>query len=173
MSTPSSKLRLAAMSSVISLAACASPGGSGVPSNLLSQLGNALIKEVTAISAAGLADIKQLEAVASVPNPGLPGEIEDQDGLACAKAAEGVLTQINAINAAANGPGAGALTAAEIASLFAPGSPQFAQASKTLNAGCYAKAYDVVGPMGIALGGGVVGVMTTAPQILPLAAAGG
>lgn len=132
---------------------------------------NPLINVLTKINNAGLADLKRVEAVAGVPNANLPGGIEDKDGLQCAQAGEAVLTQINAVNAAANGPGAGALTLAEMASLFQPGSPQFNQAQNTLAAGCVAKANDVMGPAGVVAAGGVVGAIAANQSILPLLAA--
>jgi hypothetical protein len=129
-----------------------------------------LITELGKISAAGLADLTQLEAVASVPNKALPGGIEDADGLACAQAAVVVLTQVQAVNTAASGPGAGALTTAEIASLFQPGSVQYNQATNTLAAGCVAKANDVLGPAGVVAAGGVIGALSITNGILPIAA---
>lgn len=132
---------------------------------------NPLINELAKISAAGLADLQRVEAVASVPNAALPGGIEDKDGLACAQAAVTVLTQIQAVNTAANGPGAGALTVAEMASLFQPGSPQYDSAANTLGTGCLAKANDVLGPTGVVAAGGVVGAMVATNGILPLAGA--
>lgn len=147
---------------VLLLAACASSTAS-----------NPLIAVLAKINNAGLADLQRVEAVASVPNPNLAGGIEDKDGLQCAQAATTVLTQIQAVNAAANGPGAGVLTVAEIASLFQPGSPQAAQAQNTLSAGCVAKANDVLGPAGVIAAGGVVGAIASTQSILPLLAAGG
>lgn len=129
-----------------------------------------VIKVLIKISSAGLADIQQVETVASVPNTGLPGGIEDQDGLQCAKAAQSVLTQINAVNTAANGAGAGVLTLAEMASLFQPGSPQYTQAENTLATGCVAKANDVLGAAGVLAAGGVVGAIAANQAILPLIA---
>ena len=131
---------------------------------------NPLINVLTRINAAGLADLTRVEAVASVPNAGMPGGIEDADGLHCAQAATVVLGQVQAVNAAANGAGAGVLTLAEMASLFQPGSPQANQAQNTLAAGCVAKANDVLGAAGVVLAGGVVGAVATNPSILPLAA---
>lgn len=146
---------------IVFLAACSSTSTSTNP----------LFTVLSKISAAGIADIAKVEAVASVPNPGLAGGIEDAHGLACAQAAGSVLTQINAVNAAANGPGAGVLTAGEMASLFQPGSPAFTQAQDTLVAGCNAKAVDVLGPAGVVAAGGVIGAIATTQSILPLIAA--
>ena len=128
-----------------------------------------LVTELGKISAAGLADLARVETVASVPNPGLPGGIEDADGLACAKAGVVVLSQIQAVNTAANGPGAGVLTTAELASLFQPGSPAYLQAENTLAAGCVAKANDVLGAAGVVAAGGVIGALAANSAILPLA----
>lgn len=134
-------------------------------------LNNPLIVELTKIGNAGLADLKSVEAVASVPNTAMAGGIEDQAGLQCAQAAVTVLTQIQALNNAANGPGAGALTLAEMASLFQPNSPQFDSAQNILATGCVAKANAVMGAAGVIAAGGVVGAMVASPQILPLLAA--
>lgn len=151
-----------AVAAVFALGACSSTSTTSIA--------DPLIKVLTKINDAGLSDLKRVEAVASVPNTNLPGGIEDKDGLACAQAGVVVLTQIQAVNAAANGPGAGVLTVAEIASLFQPGSPQANQAQNTLAAGCVAKANDVLGAAGVIAAGGVVGAMAVTPQILPLAA---
>ncbi|MDE2020080.1 MAG: hypothetical protein KGJ13_07080 [Patescibacteria group bacterium] len=149
---------------VIALSACVSKPLATPNTN------NLLITALARISATGLADLQRVEKVASVPNTNLPGGIEDKDGLTCAQSATAVLTQVNAVNAAANGPGAGVLTVAEIASLFQPGSPQFNQATNTLTAGCIAKANDVLGPAGVVGAGGVIGVLASTNAILPLAA---
>lgn len=130
---------------------------------------NPLIDVLTKINNAGLADLQRVEAVASVPNINLPGGIEDQAGLACAQAATVVLGQIQAVNAAANGPGAGVMTVAEVASLFQPGSPQANQAQDTLATGCIAKANQVMGAAGVIAAGGVIGAIAASPTILPLA----
>ena len=151
---------------MLALAGCASSSTSTTSST-----SNPLFTVLNKISTAGLADIQRVEAVASVPNAGLAGGVEDAHGLACAQAAQGVFTQINAVNTAANGAGAGIMTAGEIASLFQPGSPQFTQAQDTLVAGCNAKAVDVLGPQGVVAAGGVIGAMATVQNILPLVAA--
>ena len=151
-----------AVCAVLGLGACATTATASNP----------LIQELTAINNAGLADLARVEVVAAVPNPGLPYGQEDHDGVVCAQAGVAVLTQIQAVNTAANGAGAGVLTVAEIASLFQPGSPQFIQAQNTLVAGCNAKAVEVLGPAGVIAAGGVVGAMVSTSAILPLMAGG-
>lgn len=155
-------MRKLALVSALALAACASTTPTAP---------NPLINVLTKINNAGLADLQRVEAVASVPNANMPGGIEDQAGLACAQAATVVLGQIQAVNAAANGSGAGVLTVAEVASLFQPGSPQANRAQDTLATGCVAKANQVLGAAGVVAAGGVIGAIAASPQILPLAAA--
>ena len=155
-------LATTALCAALSLGACATSATATNP----------LLGVMTKIANAGAADLTRVEAVASVPNPALPGGIEDQDGLRCAQAAMVVLTQIQAVNQAANGPGAGAFTLAEMASLFQPGSPQFNSAQNTLTTGCIAKANNILGPAGVIAAGGVVGAIAANSAILPLAMGG-
>ena len=134
-----------------------------------------LITVLTRINNGGIDGLTRVIAIASVPNPDLPGSIEDAHGLTCAQAGMKVLLQIQALNAAGKGTAASGVTSnlavdAEMASLFKPGSPQFNSARDTLAAGCLAKANDVLGPAAVIAAGGVIGAMTLAPQILPLAA---
>jgi hypothetical protein len=166
-------LLIASVAAVIMLTGCVAQTTTGqtpaMSQPATTSIANPLIVELTKIGNAGTGDLKSVEAVASVPNTGLPGGIEDQAGLQCAQAGVVVLTQIQAVNAAANGPGAGVLTLAEMASLFQPGSPQANQAQDTLATGCVAKANQVLGAAGVIAAGGVVGAMVTSPVILPLA----
>jgi hypothetical protein len=153
------------------LAGCATTTTTG-GTTTTTGIANPLFVELSDISQAGLGDLARVEAIASVPNPGLPGGVEDQAGLTCAQAGTSVLTQVNAVNAAANGPGAGVLSVAEVASLFQPGSPSFNQAEDTLATGCVDKANAVLGAAGVLAAGGVVAAMVASPQILPLLVAG-
>lgn len=139
---------------LVVLASCAStPAGS-----------NPLFTTLAKINATATADLLAAQAVAKAATP------QDLDGYNCAGAALTVAGQITQVNAAAQTAGAGAITAAEMATLFAPGSAQFNQAQNTLASGCIAKANDVAGPTGVALAGGVVG-MLNAGKLLPMLAA--
>lgn len=69
----------------------------------------------------------------------------DTAGASCASALLVVQTDINTVVAAANVPGAGAFTAAEIASLFQPGSPQANAERDKLVQGCSVKVAQVSG----------------------------
>lgn len=141
----------------LALAACANSSGKGPA--------NALITVLSRISNTGIADLAVVESVAKAATP------PDTDGYNCAVAATTVAQQIAALNAAANVSGAGALTLAEMASLFQPGSAQFNAAQNTLASGCVAKANDVLGPAGVVAAGGVIGVLAATNSVLPLAAA--
>lgn len=124
-----------------------------------------LITTLAKINATATADLLIAQNAAKAATP------PDLDGYNCAGAVITVSGQIKqVIDAAHATPGAaGVFTTAEIASLFQPGSAQFNQAQNTLASGCIAKANDVAGPAGVAIGGGVVG-MLNAGKLLPLAA---
>lgn len=153
---------------VLALSACTTLPTSNSSS---ASIADPLIKELAAINAAGIGDLQGVENIASVPNAGLPGGIEDQDGLRCAQAGVVVLEQIQTVNAAGNKAGAGVLTLGEMASLFQPGSAPYDQAMNTLTTGCVAKANDVLGAAGVIAAGGVVGALVSTSNILPLVAA--
>jgi hypothetical protein len=141
-------------------------GGCPAPSSTPGSTASSQFFQVlTKINATGQADLLGVEAVAKAATPA------DLDGYNCAAAAITVAGQIQQVNTAASSTtGAGVLTAAEMGTLFAPGSAQFNQAQNTLASGCIAKANDVVGPAGVAVGGGVIGLLN-AGKLLPLVAA--
>ncbi len=150
---------------LLGLSACV-PGSSG--SNQIQQALDPLITEATRINNAGLEDLKRIEAIAQVPNPNLPGGIEDLHGLQCARAGEQVLTIVQGVQLAA-GKNPGPLAVGEMGTFLIPNTPQFNDARDTLNSGCLLKAQDVLGgPARVALAGGVVAAMVNAPAILPL-----
>lgn len=130
-----------------------------------------LITVLTKVNNAGLSGLQSVINIAQVPNPGLPGGVEDQDGLTCAqKGGVPVFTQTGAVLAAA-GKQPGPLGYAEMASLILPNTVQYNQAQNTLASACVAKANDVLGAAGVLAAGGVVGAMAVNQQILPLIAA--
>src|SRR5215469_11301004 len=121
-----------------------------------------LLKDLQKINATAQADLGQAKLVALAATP------PDQDGANCADAAITVSASINRVFAAATGSTAsGPLTAAELASLFQPGSIQYNTARQTLTSGCAAKAQDVLGAAGVLAAGGVVGAIA-AGQVLPM-----
>lgn len=148
----------ATLALALSLSACA-----GNPAT--NPATNPLATALSRISNTAAADLQTAQKVALAATP------PDQDGANCAAAALTVQAQVNKVVAAANAPGAGAFTVAELASLFQPGSAQFNQANNTLASGCVAKANDVVGPAGVVAAGGVAGVLAATNTILPLAPA--
>lgn len=113
---------------VTSLAGCAG-GGAG---------GQATIANLTTIANTATADLNTAIAVANAATP------PDTDGANCAQAALTVANNIKAVLAATPATATvGVFTAAEIASLYAPGSAQFNQAVKTIETGCIAKLHDL------------------------------
>lgn len=126
---------------------------------------NPLATALSRISNTAAVDLQTAQKVALAATP------PDNEGAACAAAALTVQGYVAKVVQAANQPGAGAFTVAELASLFQPGSPQFNQANNTLATGCIAKANLVLGPSGVIAAGGVAGVLAATNQILPLGAA--
>lgn len=85
------------------------------------------------------ADLIAAENVASAATP------VDTPGVNCAAALLEVQADVNRVIAAANAPGAGVVTAAEVASLFQPGSPQANGERDKLVQGCGVKIAQVSG----------------------------
>jgi len=144
---------LFAAAAVLSLAACAA---------LNSKVVDPLLTDLQKINATAAADLNNAEAVAKAATP------PDTDGANCAAAVLTVQGQIAQVMAANDLSNAGVLTAAEVASLFQPGSAQYNQAENTVATGCIAKANDVLGAAKVVAAGGVAAVL---PQIIQLAAA--
>lgn len=107
-------------------------------------------------------DLQNTEAVAQAATP------PDTDGYNCAVAVLVVNGQIAKLNAANTISNAGVFTAAEMASIFQPGSAQYQQAINTIGTGCIAKANDVLGAANVVAAGGIMAVL---PKVIPLAAA--
>lgn len=121
-----------------------------------------LLSDLQQINATALSDLQNVENVAKAATP------PDTDGYNCAAAVIVVQGQIGQVMAANNMANAGVLTAAEIASLFQPGSAQYDQAENTIATGCIAKANDMLGAAKVLALGGVAAVL---PQIIQLSAA--
>ena len=130
----------------------------------VNKITDALITDLAKIGATAGADLQAAEKVAQAATP------PDTDGFNCAAAALTVQGQIAVVLTAANQPAAGALTTAEVASLFQPGSAQYSAAKQVLTSGCAAKAQDVLGAAGVLAAGGALGAIAGG-QVLPLLAA--
>ena len=156
----------AAAAGCLALAACAgglvSQSESQQITTVLTQLGNTLTSDLLAQGAVALA--------ATPP---------DLDGAACAgtlptnpldpTTGTGALTVAAAIQkvaAVTAGKSVGALTVAEIATLYQPGSAQFNWAVKTIETGCIAKVHDVNQAIN-----STAGIITALPSVLVLAGA--
>jgi len=98
----------------------------------------ALIADMKTIGNTAVADFNSAIAIANAANP------PDADGATCAKAALQVAGDIqNVENATPAGSVIGPAAAAEIASLYQPGSAQWNLEVKTIETGCVAKLHDV------------------------------
>lgn len=149
---------------------------------------DAVITVISKINNTAIVDLRQSQAVAMAATP------PDTDGFNCSAGAITVFGQINAVIAAAKSSPAtagtaatattpavaaklasapGAFTQAELATIFAPNSPQWNQVKDTITSACAAKVAKVIGAAQMTLAGGVVGVLAGAAgnAILPLAAA--
>jgi hypothetical protein len=154
---------LIAAVTAFTVAACAlSAADSSSITKVLTRLGNTLT-----------ADLLQQRAVALAATP------PDLDGAACAgtlptnpadpTTGTGALTVAAAIQnvaAVTAGKSVGALTIAEMATLYQPGSAQFNWAVKTLETACIAKVHDVNQAVN-----STSGIITALPSILALGAA--
>lgn len=118
-------------------------------------------------------DLQQQRTTALAATP------PDLDGAACAgtvptnvadpttgTGATAVAAAIQKVNATLIGKPVGALTVAEVASLYQPGSAQFNWAVKTIETACIAKLHDINQAIN-----STAGIFTALPSILVLAAA--
>ena len=144
---------------------------------ILTQIGNTLVPDLqqqrlVALAAtppdldgAQCAGTLSVAAVVAVPatatTPAIPASpaVDATGALAVAEA-------IQKVAAVTNGTAVGALTVAEIASLYQPGSQQFNWALKTLETACIAKVHDINQAVN-----STSGIITALPSILALAAA--
>ncbi len=157
--------KLLASVSLVALASCA-PGVSQSDSTqittILTQLGNTLTTDLQQQAATAMAatppDVDGARCAGTLPNPAVSGDL-GTGALAVAAA----IQRVNAVNA--NKP-IGALTVAEIATLYQPGSAQFNWATTTLETACIAKVHDVNQAIN-----STSGIITALPSILALGAA--
>lgn len=122
---------------------------------------------ITTLSKIGNTAVADLTTAGNVAMAAIP---PDTDGANCIAGTIKVASQINAVLIAAKSTSAGALTTAELASLFQPGSAQYNAAQQILVSACAAKAQDVLGAGGVLAVGGVVGALAGG-QVLPVLAA--
>lgn len=136
--------------------------GSSSIETVLTQLGNTLVSDLQSQKAVALAatppDVDGAACAGALPDPTKPGDT-GTGALAVAAAIQRVAT-------ATVGQKPGALTVAEIASLYQPGSDQFNWSVKTLETACIAKVHDVNQAIN-----STAGIIAALPSILALAAA--
>ena len=129
---------------------------------VLTQVGNTLVSDLQAQSAVALAatppDVDGAQCAGTLPDPTKPGDL--------GTGALSVAAAIQRVAAVTGGKQVGALTVAEIATLYQPGSAQFNWAVKTLETACIAKIHDVNQAIN-----STAGIMTALPSVLALAAA--
>lgn len=126
-----------------------------------SSTNNGILATLNQIANTATADLNSQIAVANAATP------PDVDGAACAQGALTVAAAMQKVLAATpTGSTVGAFTAAEIATLYQPGSAQFNWAVKTLETACIAKVHDVNQAVN-----STAGIITALPGILALAAA--
>lgn len=159
--------KLLASVSLLALAGCAVPAivsqsESTQITTVLTQLGNTVVNDLQQQAATAMAatppDVDGARCAGTLPNPAVSGDL-GTGALAVAAA----IQRVNAVNA--NKP-IGALTVAEIATLYQPGSAQFNWAVTTLETACIAKVHDVNQAIN-----STSGIITALPSILTLAAA--
>jgi hypothetical protein len=131
-------------------------------SAVLTQLGNTLTTSLQQQAAVALAatppDVDGARCAGTLPNPAVPGDL--------GTGALSVAAAIQRVAAVTTGQQVGALTLAEIATLYQPGSPQFNWAVTTLETACIAKIHDVNQAVN-----STAGIITALPSVLVLAAA--
>lgn len=131
----------------------------------LNSASSKILQTLAQIGNTAQADAAQAKAVALAATP------PDTDGATCWTGVSTAIGEIQQVNTAANAgqSKAGVFTAAEMASLFQPGSAQYNQVVNLVGTACIAKANDVMGAANVVGAGGVMAIL---PQIIPLAAAG-
>lgn len=129
------------------------------------QVASPALQTLAQIGNTAVADAQQAKAVALAATP------PDTDGANCWTGVVTAIGEIQQVNSAAasGGKAAGVFTAAEMASLFQPGSAQYNQVTNLVASACIAKANDVVGAANVVAMGGVMAIL---PKVIPLAAAG-
>ena len=129
---------------------------------VLTQLGNTLTADLQQQSAVALAatppDMDGARCAGTTPDPKKPGDL--------GTGALSVAAAIQRVAAVTDGKQVGALTIAEMGTLYQPGSAQFNWAVTTLETACIAKIHDV--NQAINSTAGIIGAL---PTVLALAAA--
>ena len=148
----------------VPLGGCAgiSAGSSSQIETVLTQLGNTLTTDLLQQRAVALAatppDTFGAQCAGTLPDPTKPGDL--------GSGALAVSAAIQRVAAVTSGQQVGALTVAEIATLYQPGSPQFNWAVTTLETACIAKVHQVNQAIN-----STSGIITALPSILVLAGA--
>lgn len=129
---------------------------------VLTQVGNTLTTDLQQQRAVALAatpvDQHGADCAGTLPDPSKPGDL--------GTGALAVAAAIQRVAAVTDGKAVGALTMAEIGTLYQPGSAQFNWAVTTLESACIAKVHDVNQAIN-----SQAGIITALPSVLALAAA--
>lgn len=147
----------------IAVAACSvGPGDSSQIEKVLTQLGNTLTADLLQQRAVALAatppDTFGAQCAGALPDASKPGDL--------GSGALAVAAAIQRVAAVTAGQSVGALTVAEIATLYQPGSPQFNWAVTELETACIAKVHQTNQAIN-----STSGIITAIPSILVLAGA--
>lgn len=145
--------RLLACASVVALLGGCAQFNSSVSAKL-----DSVQQDVGQLLATGQAQFASANAVALAATP------PDQDFINCYAAADQVLAAAQKVQAASISSNNGAVVAAEIATLYTPGSDQYNWAQSTLVSGCSAKITKAAGNFINASG-----VLAAIPALLKLA----
>ena len=128
---------------------------------VLAQLGNTLTSDLQGQRAVALAatppDTAGAQCAGTLPDPAVAGDL--------GTGALAVSAAIQRVALATAGKKVGALTMAEVGSLYQPGSPQFEWAVTTLESACIAKVHQINTALNTQ-----IGVITAIPKVLVLAA---
>lgn len=163
------RILLSALAAVLLAVGSISLGGCTISSSesqqietVLTQLGNTLTSDLEEQHAVALAatppDLDGAQCAGTLPSN--PSDATTGSGALTVAAAIQNVAQVTA------GKQVGALTVAEIATLYQPGSAQFNWAVKMLETACIAKVHDVNQAIN-----STAGIITALPSILALAAA--
>jgi hypothetical protein len=161
-----SKSLIAAIAFGITSCSVVSQSESTKITTVLTQLGNTLVTDLQQQRAVALAaqppDVDGAACAGALPGEAVYDTSSDHLGLG----ALGVAAAIQKVAAVTANKAVGALTAAEVASLYQPGSAQFNWAVKMIETACIAKIHDVNQAVN-----STAGIMTALPSVLALSAA--
>jgi hypothetical protein len=156
---------LAACAAVALLAGCApgvSRSDSAAITTVLTQIGNTVITDLQQQAKVAMAatppDVDGARCAGTLPNPAVAGDL--------GTGALAVAAAIQRVAAVTANQKVGALTVAEIGTLYQPGSAQFNWAVTTLETACIAKVHNVNQAIN-----STSGIITALPSILALGAA--